>query len=187
MLGLISLRSIRIISSATITATKLNPFRKKHQPSPTHAIANPAIAGPTTRAPLKIEEFSAIAFGRSSFPTIWTRNAWRIGTSNAFTIPTRNAMTINSHSLINFVSVNPASTNARIIEMVCVAITPRSRSYRSPTYPPIDERNSIGTWLAKPNTPSSAADPVSLYTSHSCAVVCIHVPMSDISCPAMNS
>jgi len=30
----------------------------------------PAIAGPTTRAPWKIEEFSAIALGKSSFPTI---------------------------------------------------------------------------------------------------------------------
>ncbi len=128
VLGLISRGSIRISSSATMTATKLNPFRKKHQPSPTHATVNAAIAGPTTRAPLNIEEFSAIAFGRSSLPTICTRKACRIGTSNAFTIPTRNAMAINSHSLIKCVSVSPASTNARIIEIVWVAITPRCRS-----------------------------------------------------------
>ena len=55
-------------------------------------------AGPTTRAPLKIEEFSAIAFGKSSLTTISTRNACRIGTSNAFTTPTRNAMRISSHT-----------------------------------------------------------------------------------------
>src|SRR5947207_7875614 len=64
-LGLISVFAMRIISNATITATKLTPFREKHQPSPSHAIANPAMAGPTTRAPLKIEEFSAMALGRS--------------------------------------------------------------------------------------------------------------------------
>src|SRR5467141_2962599 len=72
-LGFASLRTLRIISKATITPAKLNPFRKKHQPSPIRAIAKPAIAGPTTRAPLKIEELSAIALGRSSFPTICTK------------------------------------------------------------------------------------------------------------------
>jgi len=39
----------------------------------------------------------AIAFGKSSFPTISTKNACRIGTSNAFTIPTRNVIAISDH------------------------------------------------------------------------------------------
>jgi len=37
---------MRIASSATITARKLRPFTKKHQPSRISAIENPAIAGP---------------------------------------------------------------------------------------------------------------------------------------------
>src|SRR5712692_8853492 len=116
VLGFRSTAVSRIANSATITARKLTPFKKKHQPSPIHAIANPATAGPTTRAPLKIEEFNAIAFGKSSFPTICTKNACRIGTSNAFTIPTRNAMKMTSQSRIKCVSVSAASANARIIE-----------------------------------------------------------------------
>ena len=99
-----------------MTAKKLSPFKKKHQPSPIHAIANPAIAGPTTLAPLKMEEFKAIALGRSSFPTICTKNACRMGTSKAFTMPTRNAMPITSHSRIMFVSVSAARANARTME-----------------------------------------------------------------------
>jgi len=43
-------------------------------------------------------EFSAMAFGKSSFPTISTKNAWRMGTSNAFTIPTKNVIAISDHS-----------------------------------------------------------------------------------------
>src|SRR5258708_32337686 len=58
----------RIASSATITARKLTPFKKKHQPSPIQAIANPAIAGPAPPAPLKIHEFRAIHFAKSSYP-----------------------------------------------------------------------------------------------------------------------
>src|SRR5216683_3114006 len=161
VLGLISLGAMRISSSATITATKLNPFRKKHHPAPTSAIANPAIAGPTALAPLKIEEFSAMAFGKSSFPTICTKKACRIGTSNALTMPTRNAITIKFHLPIKWAHVNPASTNARSMVIVCVTITPRCRSKRSPTYPPSEDRKSIGTWLANPNTPSKAAECVS--------------------------
>src|SRR5258706_7903875 len=73
VLGFLSTGFSRIANNAMITARKLTPFRKKHQPSPIHEIAKPAIAGPTTRAPLKIEEFSAIAFGKSSLPTICTK------------------------------------------------------------------------------------------------------------------
>ena len=92
-----------------------------------YAITNPAIGGPITRALLNIDEFSAIAFGKSSFPTICTRNACRIGTSNAFTIPTRNAIKIRCHTFSKCVNVSAASVNARIIEAVCVQITPRCR------------------------------------------------------------
>ncbi len=90
--------TIRIASSATITARKLRLFTKKHQPSPISLIANPAIAGPTTRAPLKIDELRAMALGRSGLPTIFTKNDCRIGTSNAFTIPCKKPTTITTQA-----------------------------------------------------------------------------------------
>ena len=53
----------------------------------------PATAGPTRRAPLTIDEFSAIALTRSSAPTISTMNDWRAGISNALTTPSSEAST----------------------------------------------------------------------------------------------
>ena len=48
----------------------------------------PATDGPTSRAALNIDEFSAMAFARSSLSEIIVvRNAWRAGMSNAFTRP----------------------------------------------------------------------------------------------------
>ncbi len=58
------------------------------------AITDPAIAGPTIRAPLKIIEFIAIALGKSSRPTISTTNACRPGMSNELTNPLSAARTI---------------------------------------------------------------------------------------------
>ncbi len=133
MLGFLATGFSRMASSAMITARELTPFKKKHQPSPIHAIAKPAIAGPTTRAPLKMEELSAMALGKSSFPTICTKKACRMGTSNAFTIPTRNAMKIITQAprspiwRITPVNVSAARIKARSIAAVWVAITPRCR------------------------------------------------------------
>src|SRR5579884_3453964 len=134
---------MRIRRSAAITARKLMPFARKHQPSglftrcaSSQAIAPPAIAGPKTRAPLKIEELRAMAFGKSSLPTICTRNAWRIGTSKAFTMPTRKATTIIIQAprspWTKPVSVRPASSTARNIAAACVQMTPlRSEEHTS--------------------------------------------------------
>jgi hypothetical protein len=56
-------------------------------------MSRPATAGPKSRAPLKIDEFSATAFMRSARPTISTVNAWRAGMSNVFASPRRPAST----------------------------------------------------------------------------------------------
>src|SRR5215471_20754949 len=45
----------------------------------------------------------------------------------------------------------------------------------------------MGNWFANVKIPSKATDPVSRYTSHCCAVVCIQVPTSEMSCPMMKS
>ena len=81
-----------------MTAMKLTPLRRKHQPSPTAATSTPATAGPMIRAPFIIEELSAIAFMRSSRPTISTTNAWRIGTSKALMAPSNVAKTMRCHT-----------------------------------------------------------------------------------------
>ena len=54
---------------------------------PITLIRTPAMAGPITRAPLKIIELSAIALGKSSRPTISTTKVWRAGMSKAVTRP----------------------------------------------------------------------------------------------------
>ena len=83
----------------------------KHQPSPIFATRIPAMAGPMTRAPLNIEEFSAMAFIRSSLPTMSTRKDWRPGMSKAFTTPSRAASTKMCQTWTRPVSVS-AGQNA---------------------------------------------------------------------------
>ena len=103
------------------------PLAKKHQPSPTVATTMPAIAGPTIRALLNIDEFSPIAFSRSSRPTMSIRKACRAGTSNAFTTPSSDARTMISHTRILPVRVSAASVSASPMEALCVAMTMRWR------------------------------------------------------------
>ena len=74
------------------------PLTVKHQAAPIRARNTPANAGPRTLALLNIMEFSAIALGRSSFPTISGKNAWRAGASKALTRPNKAARIITCHS-----------------------------------------------------------------------------------------
>src|SRR5438445_686545 len=62
--------------------------------TPTRAMSTPASDGPTTAAPLKTDELSAIAFIRSCLPTISTMNACRAGTSKRLTVPVARAAMI---------------------------------------------------------------------------------------------
>src|SRR5258708_10631408 len=170
-----------------MTPMYLTPFTKKHQPSPIFATRIPATAGPITRAPLNIEEFSAIAFIRSSRPTMSTRKDWRPGISNAFTTPSRAASTKICGTEIRCIRVSVARMRARIIDAVWVAMTIRCRLTRSATMPPMGANKNTGIWLANPTAPRRNDDPVSLYTSQDCATVCIQVPISEISCPEKKS
>ena len=88
----------------------------------------PATAGPIVRAPLNIIEFSAIAFGRSSIPTISTTNACRPGMSNELTIPLKAARITTCATRTVPVKVNAASTNALSISSTCATIIRRRRS-----------------------------------------------------------
>ena len=72
-----------------MTARKLNALTRTRRRSPTAPMVRPAIAGPTTRAPLNMAELSATALPMSSRPTISIANAWRTGMSTAFAQPSR--------------------------------------------------------------------------------------------------
>ena len=73
---------------ATMTAKKLTPLKRKHIPSPKTEMRIPATEGPTSLAPLKRNEFKAMAFPRSSLLSIIsTTKACRLGMSKAFTRP----------------------------------------------------------------------------------------------------
>ena len=92
----------------------------------------PASDGPTSRAALNIDEFSAIALPRSSlFSIIVMRNAWRPGMSNAFTSPWTTLRPMTSGIVIRPDKVSQASTNDCSIDTVCVATSSRWRFHRS--------------------------------------------------------
>ena len=69
-------------------------MNRKQSGTPSRAIRTPASDGPTTAAPFHIEEFSAIAFIRSSRPTISIANACRVGMSTTWIAPQTSAATI---------------------------------------------------------------------------------------------
>jgi hypothetical protein len=78
------------------------------------------MAGPITRAPLNMEEFSAIAFIKSSLPTMSTRNDCRPGMSNAFTTPRKLASTNTCQTWTLCDRVSAARMNASSIDATCV-------------------------------------------------------------------
>ena len=65
-----------MIDSDTMGARKESAFNPKHHFSPSLAKACPASAGPTMTATLNWIEFSAMAFGMSSFSTSVGISAW---------------------------------------------------------------------------------------------------------------
>jgi hypothetical protein len=150
----------RIASSPARTPRKLTPFAKKHHPSPIAPTSTPATAGPMIRAPLKIDEFSAMAFGRSSRPTISTTNDWRAGMSNAFTTPSAAPNANRCGTRMRPVSVSAARANASAIAVVWVARRIRWRLRRSATAPPIGARRNTGICVAKLSRPRSTEEPV---------------------------
>ena len=89
-----------------------------------------------TRAPLNMEEFSAIAFIRSSLPTMSTRNDCRPGISKALTTPSSAASTNTCQTCTRCVSVSAARTKASSIDATWVAMTMCLRLLRSATIPP---------------------------------------------------
>ena len=145
------------------------------------------MAGPTMRAPLNIEEFSAMAFIRSSLPTMSTRNACRAGMSNALTTPCRADKPKMCHTCTLPVRVSAARTRASSMAAVWVAMTTRCRLCRSAIVPPKGAMRKTGIWPAKPTAPNKNDEPVRRYTSQAWAIFCIQVPIKEISWPLKKS
>ena len=66
-------------------------FRRKHSPSPMAATITPPSAGPTVRVKLNSIALKAIAWRRSSRPTMSTVKDCRVGTSIAVMMPSASA------------------------------------------------------------------------------------------------
>ena len=130
----------------------------KHQPSPTEATSTPATAGPSMRAALTIDEFSAMALGKSSRVTISMTNDCRVGMSKAFTTPRPAAMAMTAGTVTTCATVRLPSSSASTIADVCVASSTRRRSSRSAAAPPSGLSSRTGSWPHRPTSPSSSAE-----------------------------
>ncbi len=122
-----------------------------------------------------------MAFARSSLPTSSMTKACRAGVSIAWTAPSRNARPITCQSRITPVAQRMAKTKASTIIDACVRKMMRRLENRSAIAPACRVRGTRGIAPTKFTTPRSHADPVSWYTSQFWAIVCIHVPMREVS------
>ena len=95
-----------------MTAMKLTPLIRKHTGMPTLPMTTPASAGPTTRAPLKMELLSEMAFSKSSRLVISSVKAWRAGMSNAIATPLTVAIAMMVAGVAIPAHASPASRNA---------------------------------------------------------------------------
>ena len=92
--GRASRGTIRIRNRLITTAPDETVFRRKHNPSPMAATITPPIAGPTVRVKLNIIALKAIAWRKSSRPTMSTVKDCRVGTSIAVMMPSASASTM---------------------------------------------------------------------------------------------
>ena len=161
-------------------------MKAKHQPTPNAAISTPPSAGPITRPALKSDELSAIAFGSSSRPTSRKVKAWRFGASKTSAAPPQNASTKYGHTTSTPANASAASTAATTIELACVIITTRRLSNRSASTPEKRPKIMNGANRAKTRAPTYTGECVSERMSQGSAVSCIHVPITETSCPVKN-
>jgi len=149
-------------------------------PTPAVPITTPAAAGPTIRAALNIDEFSAIAFIKSPLPTSSAMKAWRPGMSNALTMPKNSASTITCHVVTLPVHTSAASASASSICKACVHTMRRRLSTRSTTTPAYSVNSSTPSERSACVRPTAKGELVISSTSHPSATDCIQVPMSEM-------
>src|SRR5439155_190662 len=142
-----------------------------------------ATAGPTMRAPLNAAELRAIAFTRSSFPTISTTKTWRVGMSITFAQPRRSARTATCQYWTCPLQTSAVIVNAWRARADWVARISRRLGSRSTIAPATTENIKTGANWNVPMSPSLSGEPLSCSTSHDWATDCIHVPISETSWP----
>ena len=136
----------------------------------------PAMAGPPTRARLKMTAVSAIAADRLALLTRLGTIASRTGQLNAALRPLTSTRTPKISTVINPAKVSPQ----RRAELTATTAWPKrritSRSMRSATTPASGERKTVGNNSAKAIIPSQVPDSVSSQTSQPVATRCSQVP-----------
>ncbi len=84
-------------------------------------------------------------------------------------------------------STSTAKSAAMIIEAVCVPITSLRLSIRSATTPATRPKTVNGRKRQKARRPTASGECVSSTTSHASATFCIHVPLTEMTCPVKKS
>src|SRR4051794_29014620 len=151
----------------------------KHAAIPTVPRSTPAIAGPTIRAALKMEELRAMAFVKSSGPTNSTAKAWRVGMSNALTTPRMSARAKTCQSWIVFVQIRMAVTAETRPNVVWVMSRVVRLGNRSAATPPNNPNTSTGANWQTLMSPSIKGEEVSERISHDWARVWIQEPVTE--------
>jgi hypothetical protein len=138
--------SRRISCKPSQVAPKLAALSRKHGPTPTVEMTNPATPGPTTLAPLTSTELSAIALPIRSRPTRLFMKACRLGVSTTSTTPATRISAVSDQMSMTCVIVATPST-AATTSWTNAASRSRSRlSYRSATSPPQAPSTSNGAY-----------------------------------------
>ena len=157
------------------------------RPAPRRSMSCAATRGPMTRAPLNIELFRPMAFGRSSLPTSSMRNAWRAGMSKTCVMPRRPAKIGMCQSLIWPVITRRPMVRARMHWMTCIERMRLRFGIRSASAPPMKAPRNIGSAPRTATMPSHwdacFSESESRVTSQFWPVDWTQVPMSEKSCP----
>ena len=154
---------------------------------PITLIRTPAIAGPTTRAPLKIIELSAIALGKSSRPTISTTKVWRAGMSKAVTRPLKRGQ--NDHVLDpHHAGPGQRRQDERAQHQQHLRDDDQPAAIDVVDHHAGEQRHQQHRQVTgETDHAEHQGELVSLSTSHPCATDCIQVPMSETNWPPKNS
>ena len=98
-------------------------------------------------------------------------------------MPKTNARTYTCHVATTPVTASPPSTAAGTAIITCMTRSTVRLEKRSASTPPRGESSSVGSIWRATVMPSAEPLPVSTSTSHAWAVVCIQVPVLEISDP----
>jgi len=139
----------------------------------------PPMPGPTMRAALNTEEFSATALCMSSRGTRSLTKAWRAGVSKVVNRPNKSASTYTCQSCTCPVSVTKASANACNVSSVLVIMISRRLPTRSATTPATSDSSMAGMNWKMVRRPSAAGELARSSTSQACAMRCSQVPLCE--------